>query len=67
MSENNYFKVSIRTEYEDRKGNMKYQKQNYVVFAISPTDVEEKMAKQLQITGYEIVSISLMNIVDVIK
>jgi len=67
MSENNYFKCTIRTEFEDAKGRLKYRKENYIVFAISPTDVEAKMAKRLGTADYEVISISIFNIVEVIQ
>jgi hypothetical protein len=64
---NQYYRAVVKTQFEDRKGNIKFKKENYVVFAVSPTDVEAKMAKHLQTSDYEIISISLMGIVEVIK
>ena len=63
---NSYYKVSVKVSYEDKKGNMKFKKENYIVLAISPTDVEEKLAKHLGMGDYEITSINLINIVDII-
>jgi len=63
---NSYYKVSVKVSYEDKKGNMKFKKENYIVLAISPTDVEEKLAKHLGMDDYEITSINLINIVDII-
>lgn len=67
MSEKNYYKCTIKTEYEDNKGRMKVKKENYVVEAVNPTDVEAKMSKHLEITDFEVVAISLMNIVEIVK
>ncbi len=64
---NQYYRVTIRTSYEDKKGNLKYKKENYIVYAMSPTDVETKMAEHLGVTDYEIMGINVLNIVDVIK
>lgn len=67
MSEKNYYKCTIKTEYEDNKGRMKVKKENYVVEAVNPTDVEAKMEKHLKITDFEVVAISLMNIIEIVK
>ena len=34
-----YFKVSIKTEYEDARGKLKARKEEYIVQGNSPTDV----------------------------
>ena len=62
-----YFKAVIKTEYEDAKGRVKSKKEAYIVFAMSPTDVEAKLAKELSSGDYELVSVSVTNIVDIIK
>jgi len=67
MNDLNYYRCSIKTSFEDKKGNLKYKKENYIVEAISPTDVEIKVQKFLDMSDYETVSISLLNIVDIIK
>ena len=67
MSENNYYKCTIKTVFEDAKGREKFKKENYIVSAVSPTDVETKMAKHLEMTDYEIVAINLLNIIEIIK
>lgn len=64
---NQYFKAVIKMSYEDKKGNLKYKKENYIVHGMSPTDVESKMAKHLGTEDYEIVGINLINIIDVIE
>lgn len=64
---NQYYKVSIKMSYEDKKGNLKQKKENYIVFAISPTDVEAKMAKFLGVNDYEVVGINSINIVEIVK
>ena len=67
MSEKNYYKCTVKTEYEDSKGRLKVKKENYVVEAVNPTDVEAKMSSHLQMSDCEVVSISLMNIVEIVK
>lgn len=64
---NQYYKASIRTSYEDKKGNLKYRKENYIVFAVSPTDVEAKIRKYLSMADYELVGVNIVNIVDIVK
>lgn len=64
---NQYYRASIKVSFEDKKGNMKFKKENYIVFAMSPTDVEEKLTKHLGMSDYEITAISLTNIVDIIS
>jgi hypothetical protein len=67
MNEKNYYKVTIKSEFEDSKGRMKTRKDNYIVSAVNPTDVEVKMTKQLSMSDYEITSINLLNIIEVIE
>jgi len=67
MNENNFYKCTIKTETEDSKGRVKYKKENYIVEAVSPTDVEVKMAKHLDMSDYEVTSISIVNILEIIK
>lgn len=67
MTENNYFKCSVRVIGEDDKGKVKYRKEEYLVLAISPTDVEAKINKHLEGMDFEVTSISLTKVLDVIK
>lgn len=67
MNENNFYKCTIKTETEDAKGRVKYKKENYIVEAVSPTDVEVIMAKHLEMADYEVVGINVINIVEIIK
>ena len=46
---NQYYKCTVKMSFEDKKGNLKYRKDPYIVFAMSPTDVEAKIAKFLEI------------------
>jgi len=64
---NQYFRATVKVSFEDKKGNVKYKKENYIVYAITPTDVEVKMAAELGNEDYEIVGINVTNIVDIIK
>jgi len=67
MDENNYYKCVVLTQIEDAKGRLKNRKENYIVSAVSPTDVEVKMAKHLQMSDYSIVGINILNIVEIVK
>lgn len=64
---NQYFKCTVKVEFEDAKGRQKFKKENYIVSAMTPTDVEAKMVKHLEGTDYEIVGINVLAIVDIIK
>jgi len=62
-----YYRATIKISFEDKKGNVKFKKENYIVSAVSPTDVETKMAKHLGMEDYEIVGINTMNIVEIVE
>ena len=66
MIMNNYFKVSIKIETETDKGKIKYIRQNYLISALSPTDAEAKITKELSGHDFEVTSISLTNFIDVL-
>jgi hypothetical protein len=67
MNEGNYYKVVVKTVFEDSRGREKVKKDNYVVLGVNPTDVEKKMVEHLSMSDMEIVAINLMNIVEVVK
>ena len=62
-----YYRANLKVEFEDKKGNAKWKTESYIVSAISPTDVEAKLTKELSSGNWEIKSISITNIVDVIE
>lgn len=64
---NQYYKATVKVQFEDKKGNVKFKKESYIVYAISPTDVEAKLSKHLGVEDYEIVGINTTNIVDIVK
>jgi len=68
-AENYYFKCTIRTQYEDAKGKLKYRNDQYIVQAIGPTDVEAKIATYMKggVDDYEISSVVQTKIVDIVK
>ncbi|NMC59891.1 MAG: DUF4494 domain-containing protein [Candidatus Methanofastidiosa archaeon] len=67
MSEKQFYKASVKVEYEDNKGRVKYRKEEYLVNAVNPTDVEAKINKEMEGTGeFEIVSIVLTKILSVL-
>jgi len=63
---NNYFKCTVKVEYETEKG-VKYRKEDYIVSAINPTDVEKKITEHLRGTDFEVFSITMTKIMDIIK
>ncbi len=67
MKEGNYYRCTVKTEFEDAKGRLKTRKDNYIVFGVNPTDVEAKMTKHLTLSDMEIININLMNIIEVIQ
>lgn len=67
-SENQYYKASVKVAFEDSKGRVKFRKEEYLVNAISPTDVEAKVNKEMEGAGdFEIVSIVLTKIISVLN
>jgi len=63
---NQYFKCAVKVEWENDKGQVKYRKEDYIVSGLTPTDVEAKMVEHLKGTDFEIISISVTKIVDII-
>jgi hypothetical protein len=61
-----YYKTTVKIAFEDKKGNLKYKSESYIVYAISPTDVETQIAEHLKGEDYEIKNISVSNIVDIL-
>ena len=67
MTEKSYFKCSVKTEYEDNKGRIKFRKEEYLVNAVNPTDVEAQINKEMEGSGdFEITNISLTRILAVL-
>jgi hypothetical protein len=64
---NQWYRASIKIGFEAKNGQMKYRKENYIVSALSPTDVEKKLATHLGTEDYEIISIAVTAIAEVIK
>jgi len=64
---NQFFKCIIRIEIEDDKGRLKYHKEEYIVSAVNPTDVEAKMVEKLKGSDFEIISISVTRIIEIIS
>lgn len=65
---NTWYRCTIKISYEDKKGNVKYKKENYIVSAVNPTDVEAKMAKHMSSSeDYEILGINTQNIIDIVS
>ena len=62
-----YFRCVVKVEWENDKGQVKYKKEPYIVSAMSPTDVEAKMHVHLKGSDFEIMSITVTNIVDIIE
>jgi HJR/Mrr/RecB family endonuclease len=64
---NQWFKCTIKIEFEDDKGKQKIKRESYIVSAMTPTEVEKKLAEHLKMSDYEITSISTTNIVEIIN
>jgi hypothetical protein len=67
MLENQYYRCIVKTEYEDRKGKMKLRRDEYIVSAVNPTDVEAKITKELEGYDFEVAQITLTKIIDIIR
>lgn len=69
MSENSYYKATLQIEYEDAKGKLKKRREEYIVSAVNPTDVEAKITAHMagSTEDFEISSIVLTKIVDILK
>ncbi len=67
MNEKSYYKCVVKVEYETDKGKVKFRKEEYLVNAVNPTDVEAQVNKEMEGTGeFEIVSIVLTKILAVL-
>ncbi len=62
-----YFKCAIKIEFETEKGKIKYRREDYIVSAVSPTDVETKITEHLKGYDFEIISIVVTKIIDIVK
>lgn len=67
MSEKAYYKCTVKVEYEDNKGRVKFRKEEYLVNAVNPTDVEAQINTEMEGAGdFEITNISLTKILAVL-
>lgn len=64
---NQYWKANVKVAWEDDKGKVKYRREEYIVNAINPTDVESKVTKHLEGTDFELANISITKIIDIIN
>jgi hypothetical protein len=64
---NQYFKCVIKIEFEAENGKVKYRREDYIVNALNPTDVEAKITEHLKGSDFEIISISVTKIIDIIN
>ena len=64
---NQWYKATVKISFESKNGQMKFKKESYIVFAMTPTDVETKLAEHLGMEDYELVSVNLTNIIDIVK
>lgn len=69
MDEKSFYKAIIKIDFEDAKGRLKCRKEPYIVEAISPTDVEAKLAKHMEgsVEDYTVSSIVITNIIDILR
>jgi len=67
MSERQYYKAVVKVEFENEKGKIKFRKEEYLVNAVNPTDVEVQVNKEMEGAGtFEIVSIVVTKILSVL-
>ena len=67
MDEKRYFKAVVKVEYENDKGQVKYRKEEYLVNAVNPTDVEVQINKEMEGYGdFQIETISSTKILTVL-
>jgi Domain of unknown function (DUF4494) len=67
ISQKTYFKCSVKVETENDKGKVVFRKEEYLVNAVNPTDVETQINKELEGSGeFEIVSIVATKIISVL-
>ncbi len=68
MKDTQFFKAIVKLEFEDDKGRIKTKKEEYLVDAVNPTDVEVKINKEMEGAGdFEITNISQTKIISVLK
>ena len=67
MKERQFYKVAVKVEYENKKGQIKFRKEEYLVNGVNPTDVEVQITKEMEGYGdFEIISIVLTKILAVL-
>jgi hypothetical protein len=68
MSEKSFYKATLQVEFEV-KGKLRKRREEYIVEAISPTDVETKVVAYLKgnTEDSEISSIVLTKIIDILR
>lgn len=64
---NNYWKCKVKVETEDDKGKMKTRSEEYIVNATGPTEVEERINKELEGLDFSISDISQTKIIKIIE
>lgn len=64
---NQYYKCTVKTEFENEKGQVKFRREEYIVDAITPSDAEAKLIKHMGINDCEVVNIAATKIVDIVK
>jgi len=67
MNEKQYYKCVVKVEYETDKGQIRYRKEEYLVNAVNPTDVEVQVTVEMEGAGdFEIVSIAVTKVLAVL-
>lgn len=64
---NQYYKCTVKVEWENDKGQVKYRREEYIVDAITPSDAEKKLIEHMGTTDCEVINISATRIVDIVK
>ena len=64
---NQYYRVKVKVEWENDRGQVKFRGEEYIVNALNPTDVESRITEHLKGSDFEIVNISVTRIIDIIN
>lgn len=60
------WKGTVKIEEENDKGQIKKRSESYIIKAVTPTEVEVKLAEELSGFDYEITNVSLLKVVAII-
>lgn len=62
-----FYKCDVKVENENENGKVKTRKEEYIVEATGPTEVEKKVSRELEGCDFEIDNIKMTKIIKIIK